>query len=576
MITNLEEFYKKIQNPILDENNFDSLIGAYANHNFLDSNYQGSISNVYTTGSNIFTPDDLNEFYAKIFNYWKKHLTTREIANTSPWYSLQQYFKNIGDVTTWKDAVAAFPHKRKTEYLDKFLDVSKDHQRISSVDIHEQDSKTQTTPFDVEHILYVNVDLKHLHKFASEFLDKCEKKNLPYLFEIQTRFRNDKSFAISSDSKHLLDYYQILQEIIKEDKELKEHIYHPPVFSGIVDGWIGYESAEVAKSKDTEKFNHLILSKGFKKMVADQPKLALEDEDGEKMSIVDLASSNVVYSQIDYLSKIDRKQLKEYYNLKPRDLKSKKFLNSIFSNVKEEMLKGIKNKSFKFDDVVIDFRKRGFFSRKKVHKDGITISHQDLERSLSKTLQNITQDYPKTKSLLQKGILKMADEKGLDATTFCMTKKDKSLFSKLFTGKSKAKKDKRRVEKKKNFNRQTAQDFTNFFCTTSTKLLEDKKKENNPFLYHLTKDQIIQDLPINSKEESRFKGVMSEDEIRQSQIKLGFISPNLDLDSTYRLKKDQIIQDLPINSKEESRYQGVMTEQEIENSKQKIKTFCKK
>lgn len=69
---------------------------------------------------------------------------------------------------------------------------------------------------------------------------------------------------------------------------------------------------------------------------------------------------------------------------------------------------------------------------------------------------------------------------------------------------------------------------------------------------------------------------MSEDEIRQSQIKLGFISPNLDLDSTYRLKKDQIIQDLPINSKEESRYQGVMTEQEIENSKQKIKTFCKK
>jgi len=141
---------------------------------------------------------------------------------------------------------------------------------------------------------------------------------------------------------------------------------------------------------------------------------------------------------------------------------------------------------------------------------------------------------------------------------------------------ARAKKDKRKVEKKKNFNRQTAQDFTNFFGTTSTKLLEDKKKENNPFLYHLTKDQIIQDLPINSKEASRFKGVMSEDEIRQSQIKLGFISPNLDLDSTYRLKKDQIIQDLPIYSKEESRYQGVMTEQEIENSKQKIKTFCKK
>ena len=526
MITNLEDFYKKIQNPILDESNFDSLIEAYASHNFLDNNYQGDVSNVYAKGSHVFTPDDLNEFYAKVFNYWKKHLTTREISNTSPLYSLQQHFKNIGDVTTWKDAVAAFPHKRKTEYLNKFLDVSKESLQISSVDIHEEDGNMHSTPFEVEHVLYVNVDLVYLHKFASKFLDKCEDKDLPYLFEMQTRFRNDKSFTIRSDSKHLLDYYQILQEIIKEDKDLKAHIYHPPVFCGSVDGWIGYESAEVAKSRDTEQYNHLILSKEFKKMIANQPELPVDDDEKEKVSVVDLASSNAVYSQIDYLSKIDRKQLKEYYNLKPRDLKNKKFLNSIFSNVKEEMLKGIKNKSFKFDDVVIDFRKRGFFSRKKVHKDGITISHQDLERSLSKTLQNITQDYPKTKSLLQKGILKMADEKGLDATTFCMTKKDKSLFSKLFTGKSKAKKDERKVEKKKNFNRQTAQDFTNFFGTTSTKLLEDKKKENNPFLYHLTKDQIIQDLPIYSKEESR--------------------------------------------------YQGVMTEQEIENSKQKIKTFCKK
>lgn len=34
MITNLEEFYKKIQNPILDYKNFDALITAYAKHNF--------------------------------------------------------------------------------------------------------------------------------------------------------------------------------------------------------------------------------------------------------------------------------------------------------------------------------------------------------------------------------------------------------------------------------------------------------------------------------------------------------------------------------------------------------------
>ena len=95
MITNLEEFYNKVQNPILDESNFNSLVEAYASHNFLDSNYQGDVGNVYATESDVFNPDDFDKFYVKVFNYWKKHLTTREISNTSPLYSLQQYFRNI-------------------------------------------------------------------------------------------------------------------------------------------------------------------------------------------------------------------------------------------------------------------------------------------------------------------------------------------------------------------------------------------------------------------------------------------------------------------------------------------------
>ena len=168
----------------------------------------------------------------------------------------------------------------------------------------------------------------------------------------------------------------------------------------------------------------------------------------------------------------------------------------------------------------------------------------------------------------------MADEKGIDTTTFCMTKKDKSLFSKLFARKNK--KESKKETSKNNGKGQTKQDFTKLFNTEGTKLLEDKSTKSNPFIYHLTKDQIIQDLPINSMEPSRFHGVMDEDEIRTSQIKLGFISPSVPSNTTYSLKKNQIIQDLPIYSKEESRYQGVMTEQEIENSREKIKTYCKK
>ena len=84
----------------------------------------------------------------------------------------------------------------------------------------------------------------------------------------------------------------------------------------------------------------------------------------------------------------------------------------------------------------------------------------------------------------------------------------------------------------------------------------------------MKQEQIIQDLPIYSKEPSRYQGRMSDEEIRQSRIKLGFISPDIQPDTTYRLKKEQIIQDLPIYSKEPSRY-------EIQESKAKILSYKK-
>lgn len=576
MINGLEEFYKKIQNPILDESNFDTFVNAYAKHNFLDSQYKGNIGNVYSKGSEFYSPDDFNTFYAKIFNYWKNHLATTEISNTSSLYSLQQYFKNVKNVTTWEEAIAAIPPKRKGKYLNRLFDISQDSHQISSVDIHEQDGDTKHLPFDVKHILYVNVDLNHLHKLATKFLDKCEERKLPYLFDMQTGFRCDKSFSISSDTEHLLDYYQILQEIIKEDDDLKNYIYHPPVFSGVVDGWIGYESAEVAKNKDNEKFSHFILSKGFKRMVTDQPELVLMNKDGDKVELIDFACFDVIDNQIAYLSKLDRKLLKEYYNLSPRDLKNKKFLNSIFSSVKNEMLKGIQNKDFKFNDVIIDFKKSKFelFSKNKIHESKFTISHQDLEHSLSKTLYNIVDTYPKTKSLLQKGILKMAKKKDLDTTSFCMTNKDKLLFYKLFDRKKNKKKEERKIFKEPSIETKV-QDFSNPLDTSNIKLLEDKTKVNNPHVYHLVKEEIIQDFPISSKQSSRFDGIMSTDDIRQSRIKLGFISSDIK-STTYSLKEEQIIQDLPINSKQKSRYQGIMTEAEIEFSREKIKTYCKK
>ena len=526
MITNLEEFYKNIQNPILEEENFNTLIHTYSKHNFLDSEYKGDIKSVYSKGNGTFSPSDLNTFYAKVFNYWKKYLTISKIPNTSSLYSLQQYFKNVKDVSTWRDAVDAFPIKRKNEYLNKLLDISGGSQQISSVNIHEKDESMSSLPFNVEHILYVNVDLEYLHKFATKFLDKCEEKHIPYLFNINTDWRCDDSFTISSDSKHLLNYYQILLEITKENKDLKEHIYHPPVFSGIVDGFIGYESADMVKNRENQQVSHLILSKSFKKMISNQPQLPL-NQDEEPITLVDLISSNIVSDKIDYLSNLDRKQLMDYFGLKPRDLKSRKFLNLMFSTVKEELLSGISDKSFNFNDIEISYRKR--------KNKSITISHEDLERSLSSSFKNITDKYPKTKKMIQHAILNTAKKVGIDGDKFCLKKENKDIFSSIFQEK-----------KKTTLSGNNQYDFQKYI--NQARLVDTIISEQNVNQARLV-DTIISEQDVDARGDDF---------------------------SIYHLTKEQIIQDLPIYSKEESRFQGVMSEQEIEISREKIKTYCKK
>ena len=112
---------------------------------------------------------------------------------------------------------------------------------------------------------------------------------------------------------------------------------------------------------------------------------------------------------------------------------------------------------------------------------------------------------------------------------------------------------------------------------TKQKEKDDTTKEENKTgtkektTYHLTKDEIIQDLPINSKEKDRDYNGMSNEEIRNSQIKLGFISEEIKNNTTYHLTRNEIIQDLPIYSTQETRYKGIMTDAEIEESKEKIK-----
>ena len=94
------------------------------------------------------------------------------------------------------------------------------------------------------------------------------------------------------------------------------------------------------------------------------------------------------------------------------------------------------------------------------------------------------------------------------------------------------------------------------------KLLEDKyniEYDNNDVL-RLENKYDIEDVELS---QTKKKG--PESKINNFQIDSVF--PNV----SYHLVKDEIIQDLPIYSKQKSRWQGVMTDQEIKASQLKIR-----
>lgn len=96
----------------------------------------------------------------------------------------------------------------------------------------------QEGSISIKHRLYVGCQTQDLWKFAKNFKDKCDEKQIPYYFKLATSTRDDK-MVIYADTDNLTDYIEILQEIKQENPEMVGRCAPPPVLTGKIDGWIG-------------------------------------------------------------------------------------------------------------------------------------------------------------------------------------------------------------------------------------------------------------------------------------------------------------------------------------------------
>ena len=578
---NLKNIYDCAQNPINSDEVMDALINAYSEKTYFKSNFYGYINRIYSQLRSPYNPTDRDTFLSTVFNLWKQNVGQ----------PLKTYFADTPEATTVQGALDQIPSKKWLYFVDNFLNSKHYWTYINSNEIHDKSSHEYPYPFNVEHRLYININTVATHKLGLLFLKKCEQQNLPYLFKFSDKVNTDDNFIVYTDSQHLPNYYKILTDIKKENPELEQYISRPPILSSLLDEWIGYESESYDKDTPFNLTRINIINSAFDEALQDaiftDPELTLTIE-GEDVSLIDEVSWRIVEKQIDYLTKLERKVLKSYYGLNPRDLSKNKFLDTFFEQVKNHMLSTIHDKSVDIPTLHFSYNDKGSTT--------IDIKQESFQSALLSIFPDIIATYPLLKQLIREKIMNRGEEKGIDRKNFSFASHIVQTLS------DKTKQPLWPVSDERFHN--TVNDgimvgympVTRINKTVAEIIRKRKKKDsgvkpntttdkstqpneagqvNNSSTYGLKKEKIKQDLPISSKAESRFQHGMSEEEIIESRIKLGFITSDMDASTTYRLTKKEIIQDLPISSVAESKFQHGMSEEEIAESRAKILSYKK-
>ena len=174
-----------------------------------------------------------------------KFLTTLDVER------LQRYLRiNIGNETENAKSI-----KEWLNYYKVFLDPKNDdfksyrsHQwyyfRSSMLDPNIEE---EIHSGDVKHRLYVTIDFKELMNFTEDFVKELTNRKIPYLLKVKAPisspcgYSENDTLVIYIDSEdRVVEYVNILNELINRNSKYKEAIHKPNAHLGIINGLIGY------------------------------------------------------------------------------------------------------------------------------------------------------------------------------------------------------------------------------------------------------------------------------------------------------------------------------------------------
>lgn len=266
---------KDFNDFILDDKNILELFNMFKNSKtenwyYYDTLYPHSLYNElvkcrdFNKKVKIINNQEKFEFELMCFNKWKNSIIKFDSNKVNPKYRngfikykniLESYNpKSVKDISKLVDE-----RSYKDQEICNFVKTFSYGEYKGSVDNTWTNISSGTLAFprknakgyEVKGRFYLNIDSNYIHKFAKEYMKKCEENDIPYIFKYDEDAKRKDSMVFYTNYELMEKHLTILKEIRNENNDIKNSIHKPPLLTSKLDNWLGY-GAEPNENFDIE------------------------------------------------------------------------------------------------------------------------------------------------------------------------------------------------------------------------------------------------------------------------------------------------------------------------------------
>lgn len=225
---------------------------------------------ITTTPKELFNQDNLTYDQQGWYEDAKEYFSDEEIYSFAPYIQLE---------------------KRMYDHLKVSDDVMGFHINAEKkMDLNRQNEKNELK-------FYINAG-DDTCKVAALFRDKCEKAKMNYYFKVINPYKDRMDRAdrlcIYSEKKHMQDFFNILQEIKKENPQIE--FEQPPMMVGKFNDWLGiacdYSGGEYAATSYNVAMSY-ICRKALNKIFEENKKRGIKENDIQDTELIELLKEEI-------------------------------------------------------------------------------------------------------------------------------------------------------------------------------------------------------------------------------------------------------------------------------------------